>query len=423
MDRPLRILIALHDIVLGGDTINALECGDRLIQRGHDVTLFAVHSPEPSGESVAPLLALAAERGVHVELFDEPSGVRDRARLVRRLTEYVRDRRFDIVHAYGHRDTYYSFCGSYGLAGVPLVVNDYAMTVTRGLPRRVPLIVGTREVHDEARQVRSGPTYVIVPPVDEHRNRPGAVDGTGFRDRQGAGPDELLLVAVSRFANPLKREGLLAAIDSVRLLDDPAVRLVLVGSGEAGPELQRRADEVNEQLGRDVVRLPGPLLDPRPAYQAADVVIGMGHSALRGMAFGKPVVVVGEQGFALPVTPETIRHFDYHGLYGLGDGGDAAPALAGHLRPLLRDPQQRGRLGEFGRRTIVETYGLDAATLGLEQIYRHAFRHQQRTWADWLADAGHVAASYGPAKLRGLARRASRRRPLSPQATAVSSTR
>jgi glycosyltransferase involved in cell wall biosynthesis len=277
------------------------------------------------------------------------------------------------------------------------------MTVTSGLPRRVPLVVGTREVRDQALAVRGGPTYVIVPPVDERENRPGVADGDAFRRSHGIGADEVLLVVVSRFVNALKGEGLRAAIEATVLIDDPAVRLVMVGGGGAHEQLQAKADEVNARLGREVTRLPGPLLDPRPAYQAADIVIGMGHSALRGMAFAKPVVVVGEQGFALPATPETMPHFDYHGLYGLGDGGDIAPALARHLQPLLHDAARRDELGEFGRRTIVESYGLDAAAERLEQIY--AASMLQRSWRGWLSDAQHVAVSYGPAKVRRVVRR------------------
>ena len=50
--------------------------------------------------------------------------------------------------------------------------------------------------------------------------------------------------------------------------------------------------------GRQVVLLTGEIADPRSAYAAADVVVGQGGSALRGMAFGKPLIVVGEEGFS-----------------------------------------------------------------------------------------------------------------------------
>ncbi len=147
-------------------------------------------------------------------------------------------------------------------------------------------------------------------------------------------------------------------------------------------------------------RSASALADPRPAYAAADIVLGMGHSGLRGMAFAKPVVVVGERGFSLPVTAETADHFFHHGVYGVGDGDDVAPRLAGQLRVLLADRELRESLGEFGRRTVLSRYGLDPAADRLEEIYRGALR--RRSWRDWLLDTGAVATPYLSGKLRRL---------------------
>ena len=397
----MRILIGLHDVVLGGDTINALELACRLRERGHDATLFAIVPADlPAAE--APLLTMAEQRAMPVHRLERPYGFRGRMRLVTEMAQFVRDERVDVVHAFGHQDTYFTFCGTHGLGGAALVVNDYAMTLTPGLPRHVPLVVGTEEVREQARRVRRGPTFLVEPPVDADSNRPGVVDPQPFRRSLGIGHDDVLLVMVSRLVRKLKSEGLHAAIGAVRILEDPAIRLVLVGGGEAAEELAKHAAQANAQLGREAVLLPGPMDDPRTAYAAADIVLGMGHSGLRGMAFGKPVVVVGEQGFSLPMTPESFAHFAYHGIYGLGDGRDGAPRLAEQLRPLLRDSEKHISLGRMGRRLVEERYSLDAAAKATEEIYRKALG--ARSWISWCRDAGYVAWSYAPAKLRRLRR-------------------
>ena len=66
---------------------------------------------------------------------------------------------------------------------------------------------------------------------------------------------------------------------------DFPLRLIIVGDGEVRSELNRLAAETNAKLGRTAVVLAGALLDPRPAYAAADVVVGMGGSPLGGMAY------------------------------------------------------------------------------------------------------------------------------------------
>jgi len=397
----VRVLIGLHHVTLGGDTLNAVELAGRLISRAHLVTLLAFTNPDGSDDD-APLIRLAHERGIPVRTFQRPRGMRTRMRVIRELRDYAHQQNFDVVHTYGHQDTYYAFVATYGLAGVPLVVNDYAMSVTEALPRRVPLIVGTREVADQARRVRLGDVRLIEPPVDVELNAPGVVDSEPLRVKFGISSSDILLVMVSRLVKTLKGEGLRSAIDAVRILSDPSVRLMLVGDGDARPDLADKAAKVNAELGREAVVSTGAMRDPRAAYEAADIVLGMGHSGLRGMAFAKPVVIVGEQGFCLPVTREALKHVDYAGVYGVGDGSDTGPLLAAALRPLIADGDMRRSLGELGRNVVRERYSLEGATDQLEAAYEAARR--RRSWPAWLLDAGHIGRCYAPAKIRRIAR-------------------
>ena len=88
---------------------------------------------------------------------------------------------------------------------------------------------------------------------------------------------------------------------------DLPLRFHIVGDGAARPRLAQLAEETNAEIGRQAVVLTGMLLDPRPAYAAADIVVGMGGSSLRGIAFGKPVIIVGEKGFSAPFTPGRLQ--------------------------------------------------------------------------------------------------------------------
>jgi hypothetical protein len=393
----MRILIGLHHLVLGGDTINALELADRLRKRGDDVSLFALVDDD-GADVVPPLLEMAAQRSLPVWTFTRPRGAAERLRLVLSLARFARRQNFDVVHSFGHQDTYFLFVAMHGLAGVPLVVNDYAMTLTRGLPRRVPLVVGTRLVHDEGVRARPGATHLVEPPVDLEANRPGVSDRAQFRRRFDIADSEVLVVIVSRLVSSLKGEGLAGSIEAVRLLGDAPVRLVIVGEGGSYRQISDHAAQVNTELGREAVVLAGPMIDPRPAYAAADVVLGMGHSGLRAMAFGKALVVLGEGGFARPLTPDLLSHIAYHGVYGNGSGGPVAERIAESLGPLVADPDLRARRGQLGLR-VVGRYGLDCAVDALQDIYRSACRSPRR-WTTWAADATYMARTYAPAKAR-----------------------
>ncbi len=204
-----------------------------------------------------------------------------------------------------------------------------SMSVASFLPRDVPLTVGTEFIRKAAMDSGHRQVELLEPPVDTNADNP-AVDGSGFRANQGIHPNEVLFAMVCRLVPDLKLEGLLSACEAVCELAVAGrpVRLIIVGDGRARGEVEKRAAEVNASAGREVVLMTGEMADPAPAYAAADVVIGQGGSALRGMAFGKPLVVVGEEGFSELLTPESLP-FSGQGWYGLGPGslGAGVPAL------------------------------------------------------------------------------------------------
>ena len=72
---------------------------------------------------------------------------------------------------------------------------------------------------------------------------------------------------------------------------------------------------MNGRCGREVVSVLGHMPDPRAVYCAADVVIGMGTSLLRGMATAKPCVLVGERSLVTVVRPETVGPYLRQGFW------------------------------------------------------------------------------------------------------------
>jgi glycosyltransferase involved in cell wall biosynthesis len=255
----------------------------------------------------------------------------------------------------------------------------------------MPLVVGTRALQVQTAAGRPGPTYLIEPPVDVVANAPGH-PADEFRARFGlvddhpAGP-VVDVVVVCRLVPELKLEGVLTAVDVVgELAREIPVRLVVVGDGNARAQVEDRAAKANARAGRRAVVLTGQLMDPRPAYAAADIMLGMGGSALRSLAFAKPLVVQGEQGFWELLTPDTCDVFLRQGWYGVGNDSEAGhDRLTAILRTLLSDPHQRAALGDYGRRLAVGRFSLQRAAVKQEEIYRAALAAPSRPT---LAQAG-----------------------------------
>jgi glycosyltransferase involved in cell wall biosynthesis len=142
----------------------------------------------------------------------------------------------------------------------------------------------------------------------------------------------------------------------------PSLRLVVIGDGELGPQLNRSA----EQLGighrttflgtrRDVsLLLPG--LD---VSCLSSVHEGVPIALMEAMAAGVPIVASdcgavrdivedGEQGYVVPV----------------GDVG----RFAGRLRLLAADPDLRARLGKAARARAEREFGIERTARGYEEL-------------------------------------------------------
>ncbi len=355
----MRLLVYPHDLSIGGSQINAIDLAAGVADAGHDVVVYGIPGP---------LVDLIEQRGLRFlparRLRYRPAPSR-----IAQLATIARREHLDLIHAYEWPpclDAYY--CAGL-ILGVPVLCTVLGMTVMPYVPASVPLIMGTADLGDEARRVQRGDVWVLEPPIDVTRDHPG-IDGSAFRRAHGVANSDLLVVSVSRLAVDLKLDALVRVIDAADLLAGRyPLRLVLVGDGPAHDALLKRGMAVNLRWGREVVTLPGSEIDPRPAYAAADVVVGMGSSALRALAIGRAVVVQGEEAFSEIFEPATLGLFLQQGFYGLADGAPGANRLVDQLDGLLADPERREALGRFGRQVVTERFSLERAVSVQLDIY------------------------------------------------------
>jgi glycosyltransferase involved in cell wall biosynthesis len=364
----MRIIVYPHAMEIGGSQLNAVQLAGAVRDRGHEVIVVA----EPG-----PLVDVVGELGLeHV-----PIPLRRRRPsmgVATQLTALVRERRVDVVHGYEWPPAVEAFYGPRLRLGTPVIATIMSSSIVPFFPRPVPLLVGTEQLQLSAQDAGYPRVHLMEPPVDTDRDRPG-VTGTAaaqFRARYAPDPALPLVVVVCRLVPDLKRESLLTAcgaIEELAVAGRPT-QLVIVGDGPVRDELAARADQANARAGRELVVLAGELADPRPAYDAADVVLGMGGSALRALAFAKPLVVVGEQGFSELLTERTAPMFLADGWYGLGPGslGGHTTGMRRSLATVLDDPVLRAELGGYGRNLVLTRFSLRTAAETQEEEYRQA---------------------------------------------------
>jgi L-malate glycosyltransferase len=376
----MKILVFAHRLELGGTQVNAIELAAALRDvHGHEVVLFA---------TPGPMNRMAEDKGLRFipapDARFHPSVARMRA-----LRRVARDERPEVVHVWDWWQCLEAYCALHLSSGVPMVVTDMMMDLTRVLPKGLLTTFGTPELVDQARSDGRANARLLLPPVDVRLNAPDAVDGAPLRQRLEILDDEILVVTVSRLASFMKAESLRRTIDVVReLASQLPLRFVIVGDGAERQKLQELADAANRELGRQVIDLSGALVDPRQAYAAADIVVGMGGSALRAMAFAKPVVVVGERGFANLFSAESAARFLYTGMYGLGDSSPGNANLSGHIRHLCAHPEVRAQVGHFSRSFVLEHFAIERVSAQLSVFLDEARKRDastSHTWRDFAS--------------------------------------
>ncbi len=360
----MRILVYPHDLSIGGSQINAIDLASGISKNGHDVFVYGIPGPLIDYIRQRGLRFIPARR---LRYRPAPSRIAQLALLARR-------ERIDLIHAYEWPPCLDAYFGAGLFFGVRILCTVLSMSVMPLVPASVPLIMGTEELGTAARKTQISDVWVLEPPIDTITDHPG-IDGSAFREKHGVAKSEFLIVSVSRLALDLKLDALVRSVEAAGLLAQRySIRLVLVGGGPAYDALMARSSAINARFGRSVVTLTGPMLDPREAYAAADAVVGMGSSALRALAIGKPVVVQGELAFSEVFCPETAGQFMRQGFYGLGTNERGSHRLACQLEMLVVDSERRKALAQYGREMVVKRFSLERGVNCLLDIYTKVVR-------------------------------------------------
>ncbi|MFE6735659.1 glycosyltransferase family 4 protein [Microbacterium sp. NPDC057650] len=335
--------------------MNAIDLATRMRDRGHDVRVYA-----PPGE----LQSIIAGRGLVYRAAPAFAGDSLRPRVVSAMAAEIRDFRPDIVHTY---EASPSLVSAAVAARVPHrnVTTVMSMAVPDFIPDCVPLFVGTKGLLDGL-PPRPGPVHLMEPPIDTAHDQPG--DVATARRSLGLRDSDFVISVVGRLSREhQKARGVAAAIAELGSAIDAAGPAVLLVAGAGDDEQSvRDAAAAAVNTGLDV-RLLGNVEDPRDVYDAADVVFGMGGSALRALAHAKPLIVQGADGFWRLLTPESAELFFETGFFG---AGAAVVPFSTIIAALRDDADERARLAEYGRMLVEKRFSLDVAADQLERVYR-----------------------------------------------------
>ena len=392
----MRVIVYPHDLDMGGSQLNAIEIAAAVRDLGVEATIFGHRGA---------LNNRIAELGLEFVEAPQPRHRPSRA-VAEALRRTAIQRRATVLHGYEWPPALECYIASAALQSTVAVSTVMSMSIAPFIPRKMPLLVGTEQIAHAEWIAGRREVAVLEPPVDIAHNAPlPEAEVRSFRRHYGIDPEDFLLVSVGRLARELKAEGLITAISAAADLPHSwRVRLVIVGDGPARDEIHQAAAAANSRAGRQIVMLAGQLMDPRAAYAAADAVLAMGGSALRALAYSRPLIVQGEQGFFALLDARSAPTFLWQGWYGVGsDPAEGSAAFTQIVHRLVSSPDLCSTVGALGRQLVTDRFSLTAAARRQVEFYERAARYRPGT-VRLVADATRALPAYarykGGRKLR-----------------------
>lgn len=368
----MKVLFLVSRTVLGGHVLSAFTVARYMAKRGHTI-IFA------GGRG-----KLATRIEAEFPYFEVPipfyHGQREcyftwkSFKAIGPLREIIRRHHIEIVHAFDAR--------AYIHASIASLLEQRPITCTLcgGIDPHYNIPVTGRVIvfSAEQRQKMIGQFKWQPERVEVIRTR---VDVDSIINDHSPPPVRLkfehgtpVMMMISSFDNT-KADSILQVMDALDLLIEQHIDFQMVfigGKGTFFEKMKERAARTNKQAGREIFIFTGPVVDAFRLLKKADIVMGVGRSAFEGMAYAKPTIVVGANGFAGVVSEENVDEIGYYNFSGRNQRVVVSPKLlAEALTNLLADARLRQAVGKFGQQYVCKEIDVKEGLGRIEEVYRY----------------------------------------------------
>ena len=283
------------------------------------------------------------------------------------LRRYVREHGIQLVHSSERpRDALYSLALARATGAKSIIhvhvkwSNEYSKIARFGVRHADAVFAISRYVKDSLLNMgtKESRVFTILNAIDISKWRP-ELSGEAVRREFAIAPGAPLLVSVSRLFSWKGQRELVRTLPIVHR-EFPEARLLIVGAderevhhGSFTSELKALACELGVE---DSITFTGARSDIPAIMAAADVFTlpsyeePFGLVFLEAMAMQRPVVALDNGG-----TPEVVEH----GTTGFLSRPWDVPALAANILKLIKDRELRARMGQAGRKRVLEHFSAE----------------------------------------------------------------
>lgn len=371
----MKLLIITEHANYGGHVQSALTTARELKVRGHDVIVA-------SGEGV--LVAEIKSTFVHYTLpyYLTHSGRQTyftfkSLETIREIAKVVKKESIEMIHAFDARSYIASVIVS--LFYCPISVTGTlcgGITPFYNIPLSEKFIVFSHEQKDKmCTKFKWNKENVCVCSnrVDMKQFDFPANEIETLCDEFSIDPKGKYIMMITTFLDVKKGSiiNTLNAIGSVLDKHRSYTFIIIGGKGEFFNEAKHIGAEINRNIGREAINFTGLMPNAFRMLSVASIVIGLGRSAFEGMAYEKPTLVVGDNGFAGTVSPGKIEALYYYNFSGRNQKSLVPEnELTNEINRLIEDEEYYDSVKSFGKSFLMKNISIQSGIRVIEEVYQ-----------------------------------------------------
>ena len=373
-DKYMRILMSLMQLDIGGAETHVVELAKELKRRGHEVIITS-----NGGAYVNELENFGIEHFTVPLQNKNPKNVLTAFRLLKKI---ITEKKPDVVHSHARIPSF--IIGKlHKKMQFPFVTTAHWVFTTKyGLKYITDWGQKTLAVSEDIKKylmdnynIPEADIRVTINGIDTDKFS-SDTDKKAVSDEFGLADEDNTIVYVSRMdkSRSLVAHQLIEAARSLNPIIEN-LKILIVGGGDDFDAVEAEAKALNEELGKEIIKLAGARIDIAELIAPAKLFVGVSRAALEAMAEEKPCIVAGNEGY--------IGLFDESKLdVALSTNFCCRGCKESSSEQLAQDigeffgmwEEDREKIGKFGRKMIMDNYSVRRMTDDTESIYRSVLK-------------------------------------------------
>ncbi|WP_097026231.1 glycosyltransferase [Clostridium peptidivorans] len=379
-DSPLRILMLIDALNIGGTEMYVLELAKSLEKLGAHVVI---------GTSGGPLVEVFKHYGlkvVEIPFASDYISNKNIMKLIKLTKKIIDEEKINLLHCHLFasmrlgNDIYRSY-------KIPYIVtlhglfypNDILFASCINATKIIAVSEPIKKLIESKLGSRIRGEIVVIPNgIDMEIFHPQHTV-KGLKNQLDIPENSQIITYCSRldWGKTLAAESFIFAC-FILMIKNKHLHAFVIGDGADKHLITHEVSILNKMLQRDAIHVVGAKFNVLPYYQNANIVVGTARVALEAMSCGKPVIAVGNHGYTGIISPRCMNE-QWNMYFGDHDSIKKADplTLAKDLNELLQNSKACKSLEKWGRSWCEEKFDSRLVAKDIFDLYQEVLSEKE----------------------------------------------